>query len=368
MSHNHKSNVTAGKENHQAPRPALKLHQPPGCSAQVEKKPMMPENRLQTSDLTVAVAKCQQHKTELPSTNPVNSQTHMALVPTSSSQLVAQQPTSQSKPGKRVWSLDNFDIGRALGRGKFGNVYLAREKETAFVVALKVLFKKQIQSLGVEHQVRREIEIQAHLRHAHILRLYGYFHDETRIYMILEYAPRGTLYMAQQKQPEKRFSEGQTAVFIYSLASALLYLHEKGVIHRDIKPENLLLGYNNELKIADFGWSVMEQNSKRTTICGTLDYLPPEMVQGKEHDKNVDVWCLGVLCYELLVGQAPFVAPNYGDTYRKISRVQYQLPAFVSRSAANLINKLLVLKPELRLPLPDVMKHPWIVLHNENKI
>lgn len=180
---------------------------------------------------------------------------------------------------KRIWCLADFDIGRALGRGKFGNVYLAREKQTMFVVALKVLFKKHIKSLNVEHQVRREIEIQAHLRHPNILRLYGYFHDDDRIYMILEYAPRGTLYMAQQKMPEKRFSEKDTAVFIHSLASALIYLHDKKVIHRDLKPENLLLGFNNQLKIADFGWSVIEQTSKRTTICGTLDYLPPEMVR-----------------------------------------------------------------------------------------
>jgi aurora kinase A len=90
---------------------------------------------------------------------------------------------------KRSWSLINFDIGRPLGRGKFGNVYLAREKETKFVIALKVLFKKQVAEQGIEHQVRREIEIQSHLRHPNILRMYGFFHDEARIYLILEYAP-----------------------------------------------------------------------------------------------------------------------------------------------------------------------------------
>lgn len=85
--------------------------------------------------------------------------------------------------------LINYKIGRPLGRGKFGNVYLAREKDTKFVVALKVLFKKQIANQGIEHQVRREIEIQSHLRHENILRMFGFFHDEARIYLILEYAP-----------------------------------------------------------------------------------------------------------------------------------------------------------------------------------
>lgn len=174
------------------------------------------------------------------------------------------------------WHLSNFDIGRPLGRGKFGNVYLAREKDTKFVVALKVMFKKQIHLNNVEHQVRREIEIQSHLRHPNILRLYGYFHDAARIYLILEYAPKGALYKELQSQPNKRFDESRTAGYIYSLADALLYLHDRDVIHRDIKPENLLLGYNGELKIADFGWSVHEPNSARTTLCGTVDYLPPE--------------------------------------------------------------------------------------------
>lgn len=185
---------------------------------------------------------------------------------------------SNDKPMKKsgAWELSNFDIGRPLGRGKFGNVYLAREKDTKFVVALKVLFKKQIQRDNVEHQVRREIEIQSHLRHPNILRLYGFFHDPARIYLILEFAPEGALYKELHGQPNKRFDEKRTAGYILSLADALSYLHERDVIHRDIKPENLLLGHKGVLKIADFGWSVHEPNSSRTTLCGTVDYLPPE--------------------------------------------------------------------------------------------
>lgn len=188
----------------------------------------------------------------------------------------ARPPLDGVKKKSGAWELSNFDIGRPLGRGKFGNVYLAREKDTKFVVALKVLFKKQIQRDNVEHQVRREIEIQSHLRHPNILRLYGFFHDPARIYLILEYAPKGALYKELQSQPNKRLDERRTAGYILSLADALIYLHERDVIHRDIKPENLLLGHNGELKIADFGWSVHEPNSSRTTLCGTVDYLPPE--------------------------------------------------------------------------------------------
>lgn len=264
---------------------------------------------------------------------------------------------------KKIWTLSNFDIGRPLGRGKFGNVYLAREKETKFVIALKVLFKKQVHAQGIEHQVRREIEIQSHLRHPNILRMYGYFHDETRIYLILEFAPGGTLFSQLQKQPGNKFPEKQCAIYINMLVSALIYLHERNVIHRDIKPENLLLGHGGELKIADFGWSVHEPTSTRTTLCGTLDYLSPEMVQGHPHTKNVDLWSLGVLAYELLVGRAPFHATSYDDTYNKIMKVRYEVPPELSRSARNLILRLLVKEPEQRLPLEHVARHPWIMLH-----
>jgi len=105
------------------------------------------------------------------------------------------------------WVLADFDIGRPLGKGKFGNVYLAREKKSKFIVALKVLFKKEMQRAKVEHQLRREIEIQTHLRHPNILRMFGFFHDETRVYLILEYAPGGEVYKSLQSQPLKRFDE-----------------------------------------------------------------------------------------------------------------------------------------------------------------
>ncbi|XP_031626219.1 serine/threonine-protein kinase Aurora-2 [Contarinia nasturtii] len=264
---------------------------------------------------------------------------------------------------KGAWELSNFDIGRPLGRGKFGNVYLAREKDTKFVVALKVLFKKQIQRDSVEHQVRREIEIQSHLRHPNILRLYGFFHDPARIYLILEYAPKGALYKELQSQPNKRFDERRTAGYVLSLADALIYLHERDVIHRDIKPENLLLGHKGELKIADFGWSVHEPNSARTTLCGTVDYLPPEMISGQPHNKQVDLWSLGVLCYELLIGEPPFQTGSYDETFLKITHVKYKVPDFVSPDAKHFISKLLVAKPEQRMPLAQVKIHPWIVLH-----
>jgi len=272
-----------------------------------------------------------------------------------------QQSSSEvgaQKPGLRKWSLQDFDIGKPLGNGKFGKVYLAREKKSHFIVALKVLYKSQLSKAHVEHQLRREIEIQAHLRHPNILRLYGYFWDATRIYLILEFAAKGELYKELQKVG--RFDEKRSAKYIRSLAAALNYCHTKHVIHRDIKPENLLLDMRGELKIADFGWSVHAPHSKRKTLCGTLDYLPPEMIAGKEHDNKVDVWSLGVLMYEFLVGSPPFEANGHHETYQKIAKVDIKWPAHVSEQARDLISKLLVKDPDERMLLTDIETHPWI--------
>ena len=113
----------------------------------------------------------------------------------------AQQRVAQPTAGpSKTWELTDFDIGKPLGRGKFGNVYLAREKKSHYIVALKVLFKSQLAKAGVEHQLRREIEIQSHLRHKNILRLFGYFYDQSRVYLILEFAARGELYKVRASE------------------------------------------------------------------------------------------------------------------------------------------------------------------------
>ncbi|KAL0594661.1 Aurora kinase A [Plecturocebus cupreus] len=275
-------------------------------------------------------------------------------------ELASKQKNEESK--KRQWSLEDFEIGRPLGKGKFGNVYLAREKQSKFILALKVLFKAQLEKAGVEHQLRREVEIQSHLRHPNILRLYGYFHDATRVYLILEYAPLGTVYRELQKL--SKFDEQRTATYITELANALSYCHSKRVIHRDIKPENLLLGSAGELKIADFGWSVHAPSSRRTTLCGTLDYLPPEMIEGRMHDEKVDLWSLGVLCYEFLVGKPPFEANTYQETYKRISRVEFTFPDFVTEGARDFISRLLKHNPSQRPMLREVLEHPWITANS----
>ncbi|KAM7201008.1 Serine/threonine-protein kinase ark1 [Naviculisporaceae sp. PSN 640] len=265
----------------------------------------------------------------------------------------------------KQFHLGMFEIGRPLGKGKFGRVYLARERSSNFICALKVLYKSELQhGGGVEKQVRREIEIQSNLRHPNILKLYGHFHDSKRIFLILEFAGKGELYKHLRR--ETRFPEWKAAQYIAQMASALRYLHRKHVIHRDIKPENILMGIHGEIKISDFGWSVHAPNNRRQTLCGTLDYLPPEMIgsggRDKWYNEKVDLWSLGVLTYEFLVGEAPFEDTPI-MTQKRIARADMKIPDWVSKEAKDLIKKLLVLDPEKRLPLEEVQNHPWILKH-----
>ncbi|KAH0694968.1 hypothetical protein KY285_022065 [Solanum tuberosum] len=238
--------------------------------------------------------------------------------------------------------------------------FLQKLNRSGFIVALKVIFKEQIEKYRLHHQLKREMEIQTSLRHPNVLRLYGWFHDEERIYLILEYAHGGELYRELRKTG--RLSEKQAAIYIASLTQALAYCHEKHVIHRDIKPENLLLDHEGRLKIADFGWSV-QSRSKRHTMCGTLDYLAPEMVENKAHDYAVDNWTLGILCYEFLYGVPPFEAERQTDTFRRIMKVDLSFPSIpdVSAEAKDLISQLLVKDSSKRLSLQKIMEHPWVI-------
>jgi len=266
-----------------------------------------------------------------------------------------------SAPKSKQFCLKDFEIGRILGKGKLGKVYCAKHLESGLLVALKVMSKKDLTDLKLEKNFRREIEIQANLVHTKISRLYGYFHDKDNVYLILEYSVYGELYHHLKKQ--RRFSDVTASHYIYQVAQALIYLHDKRVIHRDIKPENILLSLNNCIKLSDFGWSVRQPSTKvtkRLTICGTLDYLPPEMIESNDHDYRVDIWSLGILCYEFLTGKPPFEEIDKNMTYKRIAKVDLKFPSWIDPDAQDFIQRLLQKNPGLRLSLREAVQHKWI--------
>ncbi|KZV98776.1 kinase-like protein [Exidia glandulosa HHB12029] len=263
----------------------------------------------------------------------------------------------------KSWDLNSFEMGRPLGKGKFGNVYLVRTKcAPRYVLAIKALYKAELEHDRVQGQLRREIEIQQNLRHPNIVRLYGFFYDSRRVFLMLEFAGNGELYKHLRKAG--KFPEPRAAKYVAQVAAALDYLHVKHVIHRDLKPENLLLDVDDNIKLADFGWSVHAPSDLRKTFCGTLDYLPPEMCLGQPYNSKVDNWTLGVLMYELMIGYPPFEDPKGPrETQKRIINLTMSVPPHVSAEARDLVSRLLRLNPEKRFPLADVPGHRWTKRH-----
>ena len=256
----------------------------------------------------------------------------------------------------RTWKLDDFTVGDELGRGKFGRVFSAVEKSSKVPVALKTISQTYLTTDDHLRQLRREVELQCRLFHPHILRLYGYFWDKKMLILVLQYAGNGTLFELLRRMG--RVEEQDARRYVREVASALAHVHSLGAIHRDIKPENILLGAEGQCLLGDFGWAavVPKATGKRKTLCGTIDYLAPEVAGGKAYDFKADMWSLGVLMYELLVGSAPHTCREVRDVSQLHS---LSLPSGFSPSASDLCNKLLSSDPRHRPSAEEVLRHPW---------
>ena len=266
--------------------------------------------------------------------------------------------------GIKPLQLSDFLIGKKLGSGQFGHVYLAKLKSTQFICAIKVINKKRLlkESLKCINQVRREIEIQSHLHHPNILSIYNFFWDKKNIYLVIEYALGGELFQILHNEEKGRFSEPKAAFYVEQVCNAVEYIHKLHIIHRDIKPENILIS-NEVVKLADFGWSIHQKSNKsRPTFCGTAEYMPPEVINEEAHIPPSDLWCLGILIWELCAGEPPFTAKNNAETIQKIKMFKMNnYPNYFSEECKDLIGKLIKRSPKERISIQEVKKHPWIV-------
>ncbi|SBT35011.1 serine/threonine protein kinase 6 [Plasmodium ovale wallikeri] len=234
------------------------------------------------------------------------------------------------KQNERIYEQDDFVVDKhPIGNGRTGLVFQAIIKKENEKVALKVMAKDTISTLNIERQVLKEIIIQASLNHINILELIAYFEDRTRLFLILELANGGSI-RSKMKLKDKPLEEEQVALYVYQIADALSYLHNFNIIHRDLKPDNILIHYSHDhgqnkiykygiIKLADFGFSCQLKNrrQKRSTFCGTVDYMPPEIINQVPYDCNVDLWCLGIVIFELLVGFPPFTDDTQVGAARK---------------------------------------------------
>ena len=259
---------------------------------------------------------------------------------------------------KKKWAFSDFELLHKLGGGMYGEVYLAAVKGSNFTCAIKALKLEKLVKHDVVNQLRREIEIAFNTRHKYLLRTFTYFYDAESVYLVLEPCAKGMLYSELNRV--KKFPVETAARYVAQLTEALLYLHQHHILHRDIKPENILLDHNDNIKLADFGWSVHDPANRRKTACGTPEYFPPEIVEKASYNASADIWCLGIFCFELLVGATPFVDKDQRAICEKIRIMTFTIPPEVPDDARDLIESLLIRDASKRLSLARVLAHPFL--------
>lgn len=260
-------------------------------------------------------------------------------------------------------NLNSFYTISVVGKGSYAKVILVKKKDTGKYYAMKVLKKQRISKKKQEDHVRTERDILVQMTdHPFLTKLYWSFQTDKKLYFILEYCPGGELFGLLQKK--RRFTEDQARFFAAQMVLSIEHLHKNNVIYRDLKPENVLINYDGYIKIADFGLSRMNVNlTEATTICGTPEYLAPEIINKQGYGKPIDWWTLGSIVYEMLVGIPPFYTNNRQELFHKIKYENPTYPKYFSSETLNFLEALLMKIPGKRLGTEngaeDIKKHSW---------
>ncbi|UJR25639.1 hypothetical protein I4U23_006990 [Adineta vaga] len=254
--------------------------------------------------------------------------------------------TSQPLLNNTRFTLQSFDTIRTVGTGTFGRVHVVYHRETDTYYALKTMsIKRIIESKQVEH-VQSEKNILSKISHPFLIRLYWTTHTNSLLYLLLDYIPGGELFQMMRKR--EKF-DSKTAIFYASEVLLVLdYLHHLDILYRDLKPENILLDKEGHIRLVDFGFA-KETKERTFTLCGTVDYLAPEVIQNRGHHKASDWWAFGILIYEMLAGYPPFYDMDQFITYRKILSGKIDFPRHFDYAAKQLIRKLLQIDQSQRL-------------------
>ncbi|CAD6576441.1 MAG: camp-dependent protein kinase catalytic subunit [Tremellales sp. Tagirdzhanova-0007] len=259
------------------------------------------------------------------------------------------------------YALADFNIERTLGTGSFGRVHLVRSKHNSRFYAVKVLNKEKVIKMKQVEHTNSEREMLVRVRHPFLVNLWGTFQDVNNLYMVMDFVAGGELFSLLRKS--QRFPNSVAKFYAAEVALALDYLHSLEIIYRDLKPENLLLGADGHVKVTDFGFAKHVPDIT-WTLCGTPDYLAPEVVQNKGYNKSVDWYALGVLIFEMLAGYPPFFTEdgNPMKLYEKARKVRY--PTYFDVLAKELLKNLLVgdltkRYGNLRAGSSDIFAHGW---------
>ena len=276
-------------------------------------------------------------------------------------QLLTSQLPQKSLVSKGKYTLHDFQIMRTLGTGSFGRVHLVRSVHNGRYYAIKVLKKQQVVKMKqVEHtnDERRMLKL---VEYPFLIRMWGTFQDARNIFMVMDYIEGGELFSLLRKS--QRFPNPVAKFYAAEVILALEYLHAHNIIYRDLKPENILLDRNGHIKITDFGFA-KEVQTVTWTLCGTPDYIAPEVITTKPYNKSVDWWSLGVLIYEMLAGYTPFYDTTPMKTYEKILQGKVVYPPYFHPDVVDLLSKLITADLTRRIGnlqsgSRDIKAHPW---------
>ncbi|KAJ1651856.1 hypothetical protein IWQ61_007676 [Dispira simplex] len=254
-------------------------------------------------------------------------------------------------------SLENFDLIKVIGRGCMGKVFLARDKTTDEIVAIKSISKEKVLRQNEIGHILSERDILTEItnsNHPYLMKLRCSFQNEGQLFLVLDYLPGGDI--ATQLARYFRFSENRVRFYAAEIILGLEKLHDMGIIYRDLKPENMLLDRQGHILLTDFGLSKKftlttdcKSRQRTTTFCGTAEYLAPEMLRGKAYDRGIDFWSLGTCMYEMVTGTTPFWAENHSTMYQRVLFDRLQFPGNISPEFRSLVMGLLTKDPRHRL-------------------
>jgi len=306
---------------------------------------------------------------------------HIPVLPTYNRALLPPQPPSFAlqnlislPEGELVSNVNNlgldwskmaikdFELHGELGNGAFGTVRLCREKSTGKLFCVKILDRNKIRFLKQREHIINERTIMFSVNHPFIVKLFCTFKSPACLFFLMEFVAGGELF--NYIRAEGQFSNETTKLVAAEIILALQYLHNQDIIYRDIKPENLLVDHHGHLKLTDFGFA-KHIDERTNSMCGTLDYMAPEILMAKGHGKAADWWSLGILIYEMLSGCPPLSidAGNGSHAMHLITSGKLEYPSYFDKDAADLIRRLLVVDEKDRLgsrgDAEEIKRHPW---------
>eukprot|EP00756_Hemistasia_phaeocysticola_P013764 Hpha_TRINITY_DN15298_c0_g3::TRINITY_DN15298_c0_g3_i3::g.68265::m.68265 len=267
--------------------------------------------------------------------------------------------------------IGKYELGRTLGTGTFSKVKLGKDCETGQEFAIKIIDKQQLAKEHMEEQLKREIAVMKLLKHPNIVSLNEVLQTAKHIYLILELVTGGELF--DKIVAAKRFDEPTARRYFQMMILGVYYCHDQGIAHRDLKPENLLLDGTDTLKISDFGLSNLQRGGAGQggtllqTVCGTPNYVAPEVLKEKGYNGiTADIWSCGVILFVMLAGYLPFEDPNMNALFNKIERGEYRMARHFTDPVKDIISRMLVVQPEKRATLDQVIQHPWFQIDFDN--